>query len=239
MIELPQCPPELNQKVFEMMESSGQNNRLCADYFTDFAFECLDSNIKYFKAPVHVNRDQANKIAARLIMEFLQEKDLVRTLNVVIKEGKSDLFSDVNDADLSALELNPRIPPIKKLMRQRYALPEESEGWFNIDSQVETTIHDDDDSEGGSTFSVATILEKVDRKNAHESLIGYARPKQTKRPRYTCNFSVASKSLSYKSDNVQNPSNDSRHLNLDAESKGISIKSDTKSRKSHHSKNLN
>lgn len=231
MEEIPACPPELNQKVFEMMERTGQNNMLCADYFTDFAYECLDSRIKYFKKPLHVPRDLANQIAARLVMEYLQKKDLVRAFNVVMKEGRSDMFSDMNDADIDALQLNPRIPPIKKLMRQRYAIPEESEGWFNIDSQVDDTI--DIDEEGGSTFSVATILEKVERKNARESLIGYARPRQQKRPKYTCNFSVASKSLSNRSGANQNKSNDSRNIDP---SSPVTVKSDTKSRKSRQSK---
>ena len=207
MKNLPRCPAELNEKVVREMDRTGANNHLISKYFytiANFAYDNLDN--PGFSEPMKEPETHAEKLAARLVMDYLSKNKMNMALKIVEQEAHNVGFSSENKSSPKVLKFTKRYPPIKKLIRQRMCIPDE-EGWYEIDSQNSTTIIGTEPL--GTTFDAQTIIDKIDRQSKasqEESLIGYARSRSPLQQRYgprrrnePTNFSVKSKSLSNKS----------------------------------------
>lgn len=179
MNKIPSCPANLNQKVVKEMSKNGANNHLVCGYITDLANYCLDSvDDPKFTTQLPESETDSEKLTARLVMDYLINNKLFETLKIIEKEAKNDTFSDRNDASPDQLKFTKRYPPIMKLVRQRMNIPDEK-GWYEIDSQVDTTIVGTDEDD--VTFGGKQMMEKVQRlarERDQDLLIGYAKPQK-------------------------------------------------------------
>ena len=150
-VYLPNAPRDLNRSVCKEMLANGAPNYIFAKYFHDIAINAMDSDFEIFKLTPELSNSRASKLAARFVFDFLKRVNLPLTRECVEKEAQNALLSDKNKISMACLEITKVRPPIQKLIRQRYVELNadhdlQSEGWFNIDSEVlETRSESDSD----------------------------------------------------------------------------------------------
>ena len=146
---LPLASKDLNKGVCARMKDAGAPNHIFATYFHDVSIAAMESDYDFFKLPPEIIETKSQKLAARLVFEFLKRTNLDLTRECVEKEAQSKLFSPENKISTSCLQITKARPPIQKLVRQRYVelkndQGENSDGWFNIDSEVTKTLSESD-----------------------------------------------------------------------------------------------
>lgn len=149
--------PKRDPRVAEEMKKNGVPCHSKALFFALTALAAKEANSEIFETKVKVQETLSNKIAAKLVYDFLKRNDLRITLQIVQNEGDLHYFSTINHESIEALQFRETKPPIQKLAHMRYAkVPKIDEedlttGWFDIDSDMERTITMDGVS---STFDV-------------------------------------------------------------------------------------
>ena len=178
-VYLPNAPRDLNKSVCKEMLANGAPNYIFAKYFHDIAINAMDSDYEIFKLAPEFSNSRASKLAAKFVFDFLKRVNLPLTRECVEKEAQSSLLSDRNKISMACLEITKVRPPIQKLIRQRYVELNadqdlQSEGWFNIDSEVlETRSESDSDP----TFEIPrSIPHEEDDNRSYRKL----RPKHPK-----------------------------------------------------------
>ena len=146
---------EKKKKLNLELKRIGLENHSHAYYFNLLCEICNKTKHKYFLSNINMKDRYVDKIAAKLVYEFLKREKLNLTLNTIKEEFPSDLFSNNNTESILPLDFRQNRPLIQKLTKQRYVSPNKSvlnpTGWLMIDSDDEITLTNDD---SGSTFGL-------------------------------------------------------------------------------------
>ena len=139
-----------NQKDPRIAEEMRKNGVPChskALFFALIALAAKEEKSEILESEIHVKPTLAHKIAAKLIYDFLKRTGMRITLQIVQNEGDLHFFSQINHESANALHFRLNRPPIKKLIRMRYAKKarvtssdDETTGWYKIESENDQTL---------------------------------------------------------------------------------------------------
>jgi hypothetical protein len=138
--------PSRDSRIAEEMKKNGVPCHSKALFFALTALAAKEAKSEIFGTKVQVRDTLSNKIAAKLVYDFLRRNELRITLQILQNEGDLRYFSKINHESIDALKFRENKPPIQKLAHMRYSkVPKIDQddlttGWFDIDSDMERTI---------------------------------------------------------------------------------------------------
>ena len=120
---------EINQEVFNRLEKSGAVNHISALLFSSMAHEANNLEAQYVEgtcltARPFVTLTETDKMAARLVFEYLSEKKLLFTLASLKSETQDNVcFSTKTPVSVKELEVEDDESKIGQLVEIRTAKP--------------------------------------------------------------------------------------------------------------------
>ena len=186
------APSELNKMVCDSLIKNGIKNKLFAKYFSEISQ--ITSESKIFCKKILISKTDANIIASRLIYDFLNRNGFTLTQNTIFIESKSNLFTEENQISLNLLKIKFVGPPIRKLIHQRLvdSDSEDHKGWFNIESDVENTISDDELYKDTNSFNSNQFNKKISNISDYSDEFDLIKPSNDDGSLINENFSIKS-----------------------------------------------